>query len=84
MRDIDEEYHTYALEESCLRRRLKHAQSTGKSYVSPEPMYFGQATPILQDESEYPRELFMLRNGQLQSALGCRLTEIAVKRKLLG
>lgn len=84
LHDIDEEYHAYALEEECLRRRLKHAQVTGKSYMSPAPMSLNQAKPILQDEYETPGELFRLRNGKLQSALGLRLTEVEVKRRLLG
>lgn len=83
LRDINEEYFTYALEEECLRRRLKHAQSTGKSYVSPTPMAFGETPPMI-DDYHLPNSILRLRNGELQTGLSKHLTEIETKRKLLG
>lgn len=84
MRDIDEEYYAYSMEEECLKRRLKHVQTTGKSYMSPAPMSIGESGPILQDEYELPTSFLRLRNGQLQSGLGKRLTDVEVHRRLLG
>lgn len=85
LRDINEEYFTCALEEDCLRRRLRHAQTTGKSYVSPVPMSVEDGCgPFARDEFLLPNGLLKLRNGQLQAGLGARLTEIEMKRKLLG
>ncbi|KRT83322.1 hypothetical protein AMK59_3445, partial [Oryctes borbonicus] len=82
LRDINEEYFACALEEESLRRRLKHAQSTGNSYVSPAPMSLDYR-PIVQDEYNLPNSLLRLRNGELQSGLSVILTEIETKRKLL-
>lgn len=84
LRDINEEYFTCAFEEECLRRRLKHVQSTGKSYVSPAPIVVDGCGNFAQDEFVLPEGLLKLRNGQLQAGLGARLTEIEMKRKLLG
>lgn len=84
LRDINEEYFTCAFEEECLRRRLKHVQSTGKSYVSPAPIAVDGCGPIVQDEFVLPDGLLKLKNGQLQAGLGARLTEVEVKRKVLG
>lgn len=84
LRDINEEYFTCALEEECLRRRLKHVQNTGKSYVSPSPIAVNCCGPIAQDEFVLPEELLKLRNGKLQAGLGAKLTEIEMKRKVLG
>lgn len=77
LHDIDEEYHAYALEEECLRRRLKLSQVIGKSYIYPTPMSITHRRSINDDK------LFKLTNGQLQSALGLKLTEIEAKRRLL-
>ncbi|XP_022919593.1 protein Lilipod [Onthophagus taurus] len=82
LRDINEEYFACALEEESLRRRLKHAQYTGKSYVSPSPMSLGFQPPV-QDEYNLPNTLLRLRNGELQSGLSVRLTEVETKRKIL-
>lgn len=84
LRDINEEYFACALEEECLRRRLRHAQSTGKSYVSPAPMSINECSPYMQDDYDLPSDLLKLKNGQLQTGLGTRLTEVETKRKLLG
>lgn len=84
LRDIDEEYFACALEEECLRRRLKHVQHTGKSYVSPAPMSLDGCTPVIHDEYDLPNSILKLRNGELQTGLGSRLTEIETKRRLLG
>ncbi|KAI4460373.1 lipocalin-1 interacting membrane receptor limr [Holotrichia oblita] len=87
LRDINEEYFACALEEESLRRRLKHAQATGNSYVSPIPMsldYYGPAAAVRRaDEYILPNSLLRLRNGELQSGLSVRLTEMETKRKLL-
>lgn len=72
------------MEEQCLRRRLKHAQTTGKSYMTPAPMSIGESGPILPDEHEVSSSLLRLRNGQLQSGLGKRLTDVEIRRRLLG
>jgi hypothetical protein len=85
LRDINEEFYACALEEECLRRRLKHVQNTGKYYVSPAPMSMGLNGPF-QDDDDYklPDSLLRLRNGELQSGLGQRLVELESKRKVLG
>lgn len=82
LRDINEEYFACALEEESLRRRLKHAQTTGNSYVSPAPMSLDYS-PAVRDEYNLPNSLLRLRNGELQSGLSVRLTEIETKRKIL-
>jgi hypothetical protein len=84
LRDINEEFYACALEEECLRRRLKHVQNTGKYYVSPAPMSMGLNGPF-QDDDDYklPDNLLRLRNGELQSGLGQRLVELESKRKVL-
>lgn len=84
LHDISEEYFAYALEEECLRRRLKHAQNTGRSYLSPAPMSGGIDGPVIDDEFKLPENFLRLRNGELLSGLGERLIEIEKKRKLLG
>ncbi|KAJ8921882.1 hypothetical protein NQ315_008515 [Exocentrus adspersus] len=83
LRDINEEYFACAMEEESLRRRLKHAQNTGKSYVSPAPMSFAITGPIAEDDYKLPEDLLRLRNGELQSGLGTRLVEVEERRKML-
>lgn len=83
LRDINEEYFTYAFEEECLRRRLKHAQTTNESYVSPFPMAFKESAPVV-DDYHLPNSLLRLRNGELQIGLSKRLTDIETKRRRLG
>ncbi|KAF5305480.1 hypothetical protein FQA39_LY01571 [Lamprigera yunnana] len=77
LHDIDEEYHAYALEEECLRRRLKQYQTTGRIYAGPAPM------SIRQRKSTTDDDIYKLTNGQLQFALGMKLSEVETKRKLL-
>lgn len=84
LRDINEEYFACAMEEESLRRRLKHAQNTGKSYVSPAPMSIGLSGPFIEDEYKLPENLLRLRNGELQSGLGARLIAVEERRKMLG
>uniref|UniRef100_V5GR09 Protein LMBR1L n=1 Tax=Anoplophora glabripennis TaxID=217634 RepID=V5GR09_ANOGL len=83
LRDINEEYFACAMEEESLRRRLKHAQNTGKSYVSPAPMSIGLSGPFVEDEYKLPENLLRLRNGELQSGLGARLIAVEERRKTL-
>ncbi|XP_019875140.1 protein Lilipod isoform X2 [Aethina tumida] len=82
LRDINEEYFTCALEEECLRRRLKQTQRTGKFYVSPAPMSIYEV-PAHDDEFKLPRGILRLRNGELQSGLGVMLSEVEERRKKL-
>lgn len=84
LRDLNEEYFACALEEESLRRRLKHAQFTGKTYLTPAPMAMDLNNPLHQDEYNLPNGLLQLRNGKLQTGLGSRLSEIEMRRKLLG
>lgn len=85
LRDINEEFYACALEEECLRRRLKHVQNTGKYYVSPAPMSTEHG-PLYNDQDGFklPENLRRLRNGELQSGLGALLVDLETKRKLLG
>ncbi|KAG5899167.1 hypothetical protein JTB14_029002 [Gonioctena quinquepunctata] len=83
LRDLNEEYYACALEEECLRRRLKHAQKTGKSYMNPAPMIISQEGPVKNDNYTLPDNLLRLRNGELQSGLGERLIEIEKRRQVL-
>lgn len=38
LKNLDEEFNAYKLEEDCIKRRLELAKATGKSYISPVPM----------------------------------------------
>lgn len=80
LRDINEEYFVCALEEESLRRRLKHAQSSSKTYIS-QIMESSSTSP--DGQHELPTSLRRLRNGELQSILGTLLTEVENKRQLL-
>ncbi|GLV41036.1 lilipod [Carabus blaptoides fortunei] len=84
LRDINEEFIAYLLEEECLRRRLIHAEATNKGYVTPAPMSLAECGPVLSDENDSPSGLLRLRNGQLQSGLRSRLSEVEDRRILLG
>lgn len=84
LRDINEEFIAYHLEEECLRRRLNNAEVTNKCYVTPAPMLLGECGPVLSDENDSPSGLLRLRNGQLQSGLRNRLIEVETRRRLLG
>lgn len=87
LRNLDEEFFAYRLEEDCIKRRLDHAKLTGNSYVSPMPMS-PPSTNIIQDNdneellSPNPG-LMILRNGALQRGLTERYQDVKNKRKLL-
>ncbi|CAH1176408.1 unnamed protein product [Phaedon cochleariae] len=83
LRDINEEFFACALEEECLRRRLKQAQKTGKAYMDPAPMLIEQNGPVCDDDYASSCSLMRLRNGELQFGLGTRLMDIEKRRKLL-
>ncbi|KAL3280330.1 hypothetical protein HHI36_017819 [Cryptolaemus montrouzieri] len=84
LRDFNEEYYACAMEEECLRRRLKHAQTTNeKLYTNVPPLSENLSSNKKDDEYNLPGEIKQLRNGELQVALGTRLTELENKRKLL-
>lgn len=83
LRDIDEEYNSYSLEEENLRRRLTHAKITGKSYITPSPMMFAKCGPVLPEDGETNSGVLRLRNGELQSELTTMLRKIEAKRKIL-
>ncbi|XP_044726628.1 protein Lilipod isoform X2 [Chrysoperla carnea] len=84
LRDINEDFCAYALEEESVRRRLRHAEQTGASYVSPTPMTsLGTCGPVLLDEKDTSVGLLRLRNGELKAGLEKRLEEIENKRKIL-
>lgn len=82
LRDIDEEFNSYRLEEENLLRRLSHAQKTN-TYITPAPMMFGNIAPVLHDDGNTHAGILRLRNGALQLGLTERLTIIEAKRKLL-
>ncbi|XP_060523684.1 protein Lilipod isoform X3 [Cylas formicarius] len=81
LRDLNEEYFACALEEECLRRRLKHAQMTGKYCISPTPIL--STSPLYEDDFKLPDNFLRLRNGELQTGLGGKLHEMEMRRKLL-
>lgn len=83
LRDINEEFIAYNLEEECLRRRLFNAEVTNKCYVFPAPMLLGECGPVLSDENDSSSGLLRLRNGKLQSGLRNRLMEVETHRRLL-
>ncbi|XP_078036427.1 LMBR1-like protein lilipod [Augochlora pura] len=84
LKNLDEEFFAYRLEEECIRRRLEHAKATGKSYVSPVPMSI-PACSILEDDEllNVNPSLMCLRNGALQRGLSQRLEDIQKRRKVL-
>ena len=86
LRDVDEEFFVAQLEEDCVRRRLMQATSTGKSYMSPAPMCPLPVNTGSEDDSleNPPKGLMTLQNGALQSGLGEMLSNVQLKRKLLG
>ncbi|XP_012266650.1 protein Lilipod [Athalia rosae] len=86
LKNLDEEFFAYKLEEDCIKRRLQHATATGKSYVSPAPMSPPTCGTIVEDEEELPIAnpgLMCLKNGALQRGLTQRLEYIQQRRKLL-
>ncbi|XP_008202732.1 protein Lilipod [Nasonia vitripennis] len=85
LKNLDEEFFAYRLEEDCIKRRLENAKATGKSYVSPVPM--SPAASSYQAASEEPLcpspSLMCLRNGALQRGLAQRLEDIQMRRHTL-
>ncbi|XP_022185404.2 protein Lilipod [Nilaparvata lugens] len=89
LRNIEEEYDVASIEEESLRRRLKQAKATGKSYLNPPPMY--EPKPVRRKRTETGEQefadddesLMALRNGKLQTGLAQRLETVAKKRQLL-
>ncbi|XP_020292441.1 protein Lilipod [Pseudomyrmex gracilis] len=86
LKNLDEEFFAYQLEEDCIRRRLQHVKATGKSYVSPVPMS-PTASCSSQEEDEpllsVSPNLLCLQNGALQKGLSQRLIEVQTRRQLL-
>uniref|UniRef100_A0A1B6CFN2 Uncharacterized protein n=1 Tax=Clastoptera arizonana TaxID=38151 RepID=A0A1B6CFN2_9HEMI len=76
LQDVNEEFFVAQMEEECVRRRLEQAAHSGKSYITPKPMY----KPQMHDDDE---NYLGLENGELQAGLSSRLTEINHQRILL-
>ncbi|XP_018048443.1 PREDICTED: protein Lilipod [Atta colombica] len=88
LKNLDEEFFAYRLEEDCIRRRLQHVKATGKSYVSPVPMSPATNCGWLPHEDDEPLlcispSLLCLRNGALQKGLSQRLDDVQKRRQLL-
>ncbi|CAK9811715.1 Protein Lilipod [Anthophora plagiata] len=84
LKNLDEEFFAYRLEEDCIRRRLQHAKATGKSYVSPVPMSIPTYSVLEDDELlNASPNLMCLRNGALQRGLAQRLDDIQKRRNTL-
>ncbi|XP_043587512.1 protein Lilipod isoform X2 [Bombus pyrosoma] len=85
LKNLDEEFFAYRLEEDCIRRRLQHAKATGKSYVSPVPMSIPTCGLVLEDDEflNVNPSLMCLRNGALQRGLAQRLEDIQKRRSIL-
>ncbi|XP_003397105.1 protein Lilipod [Bombus affinis] len=85
LKNLDEEFFAYRLEEDCIRRRLQHAKATGKSYVSPVPMSIPTYGLVLEDDEflNVNPSLMCLRNGALQRGLAQRLEDIQKRRSIL-
>ncbi|XP_017891112.1 protein Lilipod isoform X2 [Ceratina calcarata] len=86
LKNLDEEFFAYRLEEDCIRRRLQHAKATGKSYVSPVPMSIPNCGSVLEEDDELLNpnpSLMCLRNGALQRGLSQRLEDVQKRRKIL-
>lgn len=89
LKNLDEEFFAYRLEEDCICRRLQHVKATGKSYVSPVPMSSSAScSSSMQEEDDEPLlsmspSLLCLRNGALQKGLSQRLDDIRSRRQLL-
>ncbi|XP_047525733.1 protein Lilipod [Pieris napi] len=94
LRDLNEEYYVYSLEEATIRRRIDNSAATGASYITPEPMCPGRgdisasvddsvsdskAKIVEPDEKQIP--LLRLRNGALHAGLNERLHRIVAMRK---
>lgn len=93
LRDINEEYYVASMEEDCLRRRLEQAKASGKSYLSPPPMYVPKSvkvntksssdTDVISSNDDDDEVLMVLQNGALQAGLTERLKEVVECRILL-
>ncbi|GAB1867457.1 Protein LMBR1L [Camponotus japonicus] len=91
LKNLNEEYFAYKLEEDCITRRLQHVKATGKSYVSPVPMSSSASCSSSAQQKEDEDEpllsvnpgLLCLRNGALQKGLSQRLNDIQRRRQLL-
>ncbi|XP_046833604.1 protein Lilipod isoform X2 [Vespa velutina] len=85
LKNLDEEFFAYRLEEDCIRRRLQHAKATGKSYVSPVPMSLPGCNATVEDDEllNLSPGLMCLRNGALQRGLAQRLEDVQKKRNIL-
>ncbi|RZF46228.1 hypothetical protein LSTR_LSTR010890 [Laodelphax striatellus] len=93
LRNIEEEYDVASIDEESIKRRLKQAKATGKSYLNPAPMYEPRpvrrkrttetAEPQPEQFADDDESLMALRNGLLQSGLAQRLQTVAKRRQLL-
>lgn len=85
LKNLDEEFSAYRLEEDCIHRRLQHAKATGKSYVSPVPMSILTCGLILEDDEflNANPNLMCLRNGALQHGLAQYLKNIQKRKNIL-
>ncbi|KAK9879356.1 hypothetical protein WA026_004205 [Henosepilachna vigintioctopunctata] len=83
LRDFSDEYYACTLEEQCLRRRLKHAETNEMAYTNVPPLSENLPSNRQEDEYDLPGEIKRLRNGELQVALGSRLTDLENKKKML-
>ena len=85
LKNLDEEFFAYRLEEDCIQRRLQHAKATGKSYVSPVPMSIPAYGSVLEDDEllSVNPSLMCLRNGALQRGLSQRLEDVQNRRRIL-
>ncbi|XP_014215184.1 protein Lilipod [Copidosoma floridanum] len=92
LKNLDDEFFAYKLEEDCIKRRLDHAKATGKSYVSPVPMSQPGTDNLAPDADDDDCDevslrpnpgLMCLRNGALQRGLAQRLEEIKTRRQQL-
>ncbi|KAG8328085.1 Limb region 1 -like protein [Homalodisca vitripennis] len=78
LQDINQDFYVASLQENCFRRRLERATLSGKTYLSPEPMY--TPPPTVENEDS---ELLKLQNGALQACLMDKIEEMAHNRQLL-
>ncbi|XP_034936611.1 protein Lilipod [Chelonus insularis] len=85
LKNLDEEYFIYKLEEDCIKRRLEHAKTSGKSYVSPSPMSLPRSNSSCNDEQQliWNSNFMCLKNGALQRELVERLMNVQKRRQIL-
>ncbi|XP_026466529.1 protein Lilipod [Ctenocephalides felis] len=87
LRNLNEEFFAYSLEEETTRRRLKHAIDTGQGYLSPTPMAPPPCSPVMDDEfdqTDLPlSKTLLLKNGCLQRGLNERLLQLTQTRQIL-